>query len=60
MSGVVASYYDQHDEEYLLHACYPETTPPPGERAVTRMQSEDVLAAATEHCIRDGMDPAQT
>eukprot|EP00969_Alexandrium_andersonii_P061953 2731061-Alexandrium_andersonii.AAC.1 len=24
------------------------------------MQSDDVLAAATEHCIRDGVDPTQT
>eukprot|EP00969_Alexandrium_andersonii_P145517 6435889-Alexandrium_andersonii.AAC.1 len=33
MSGVAASYYDQHNEEYPLHACFPETVAPPDERA---------------------------
>eukprot|EP00969_Alexandrium_andersonii_P075827 3342793-Alexandrium_andersonii.AAC.1 len=60
MPGVVASYHDQHNEEYPPHACYPETAPPPGERAAARVQSYDVLAAATKHCVRGGMDPAQT
>eukprot|EP00969_Alexandrium_andersonii_P299271 13230645-Alexandrium_andersonii.AAC.1 len=59
MSGVVASYYDQQNEEYPLHACYPETVAPPDERAASRTQSDDVLAAATEHCARGGLDPAQ-
>eukprot|EP00969_Alexandrium_andersonii_P087761 3871334-Alexandrium_andersonii.AAC.1 len=59
MSGIVASYYDQHDEEYLLCACFPETVAPPDGRAASRMQSDDVLAATAEHCARDGLDPAQ-
>eukprot|EP00969_Alexandrium_andersonii_P169644 7499234-Alexandrium_andersonii.AAC.1 len=50
MSGVVSSYYDQHNEEYPLRACYPETVAPPDERAASRMQSDAVLAAATERC----------
>eukprot|EP00969_Alexandrium_andersonii_P303802 13429449-Alexandrium_andersonii.AAC.1 len=60
MSGVVASYYDQRNEEYPLDACYPPTVQVPDERRAARVESEDVLAAATEQRRQGGVDPEQT
>eukprot|EP00969_Alexandrium_andersonii_P129431 5719507-Alexandrium_andersonii.AAC.1 len=59
VAGVASSYRDQHDEEYPLHACFPETVAPPVEGAASRMQSEDILAAAAEHLASGGLDPAE-
>eukprot|EP00969_Alexandrium_andersonii_P091018 4017553-Alexandrium_andersonii.AAC.1 len=60
MAGVASSYHDQQqDEEYPLRACFPETVAPPAEGAPSRMQSEDVLAAATEHLASGGLDPSE-
>eukprot|EP00969_Alexandrium_andersonii_P130788 5783969-Alexandrium_andersonii.AAC.1 len=38
----------------------PPTVPPPGERSEARVESEDVLAAATEQCRQGGVGPEQT
>eukprot|EP00969_Alexandrium_andersonii_P050375 2211192-Alexandrium_andersonii.AAC.1 len=57
MSDVAASYYDQHNEEYPLDARYPPALQVPGERRAARVESEDVLAAATEQRRQGGVDP---
>eukprot|EP00969_Alexandrium_andersonii_P319700 14123410-Alexandrium_andersonii.AAC.1 len=48
MSGVVAPYYDQHNEEYSIDACYPPTVQAPDERREARVESELSLIHISE------------
>eukprot|EP00969_Alexandrium_andersonii_P057737 2544054-Alexandrium_andersonii.AAC.1 len=59
MAGVVASFYDTHNEQYPLEACYPPSLQLPEERRMARPGSEDVLAQAAEECRKIGVGPDQ-